>query len=113
MNEDCIHFAFAFLSLSSAADDPELAKCKCWEGYQPQKWEKRVQCFGILLLNVQDCNVPERPKCVCSGNVTGILSDSSGVWCSEYTSGKDHRKWECENKEDWAKFYAENPKEKP
>ncbi|XP_018563876.1 uncharacterized protein LOC108905487 [Anoplophora glabripennis] len=101
------------LALLYKAHADELSDCKCWEGYKATKTNEGVRCQGILLLHAMDCNVPERPKCVCTGNVTGILTDSSGTWCSEYANGKEQRKWECENKAEWDKFYQSYPKEKP
>ncbi|KAJ8934218.1 hypothetical protein NQ314_013496 [Rhamnusium bicolor] len=91
----------------------ELSDCKCWDGYEAKKSQDGVHCSGILVFHAQPCNIPERPKCVCSGNVNGILSDAEGTWCAEYSEGKGQRKWACENKEDWDKFFKQYPNEKP
>lgn len=104
--------SFLLLAILYMAHADELSDCKCWEGYVAKKTQEGVRCHGILLLHIMECNVPERPRCECSGNVTGILSDSTGIWCSEYVNGTEHRKWACENKEDWDKFYELYPKEK-
>ncbi|KAJ8972192.1 hypothetical protein NQ317_005189 [Molorchus minor] len=62
----------AFFSSAYAASD--TSNCKCWDGYEPKKDSDGVKCYGILLLHTLPCNTPERPKCECSGDVTGILS---------------------------------------
>lgn len=91
----------------------ELSECKCWSGYEPKKSDDGIRCFGVKLLHAMECNEPQRPDCKCSGNVTGILSDSSGTWCTEYIKGEDSKKWPCENKEEWDMFFKKYPNEKP
>lgn len=82
--------------------------CKCWEGYEPQLFQDgEVACIGWLLPTLMECNVPEPPRCVCSGEVTGILTDSSGTWCSIYSKGEEIKRWACENKEDWRRYNKE------
>lgn len=95
----------------STAD--EISDCKCWDGYKPMKSDNGVRCYGILLLHAMNCNEPERPDCKCSGEISGILSDATGTWCTYYQKGKETKKWACENKEEWDKFFKQYPKEKP
>ncbi|KAG5865667.1 hypothetical protein JTB14_005071 [Gonioctena quinquepunctata] len=105
--------ALCFLTFTCLSWADELSDCKCWSGYEPHKDQDGVNCYGIMLLHTKRCNEPQPPKCVCSGEVTGILSDSTGIWCSQSSEGKIEKKWACENKEEWDKYYKENPSEKP
>lgn len=87
--------------------------CKCWDGYEANNGPDGPECRGILLLHSMPCNEPQPPQCKCSGNVTGILKDETGIWCSTYAEGKEVKRWSCENAEDWKKFFEQNPEYKP
>lgn len=92
--------------LTSAEND-----CKCWQGYQPhQTKEGSTICRGVMFLTELPCNIPEPPECKCSKNVTGIVTDATGTYCSTYSKGKEMERWSCENKEDWDRYKQETAK---
>lgn len=98
--------------LASFCYADKLSDCKCWAGFEAKKSESGVKCFGTGLLHIMDCNEPERPDCKCSGEVSGKLSDASGMWCTQLAAD-GLKKWACENKEEWDKFFKKYPNEKP
>ncbi|KAK4874982.1 hypothetical protein RN001_014342 [Aquatica leii] len=100
--------ASCFISIFSK---PLSKECKCWDGYQPN--DNGSECVGVLILHVMQCNIPQAPRCKCSGDVSGILSDKTGIWCTTYKSGKELKRWECENKTEWQKFFEKHPEYKP
>lgn len=108
-----VSIIFLFIALVTLTRADELSGCKCWTGYRAMKSDDGVRCFGILLLHSMDCNEPERPDCKCSGDVNGILSDATGTWCSQNQKDGENKKWACENKEEWEKFFKQYPNEKP
>ncbi|KAJ8933622.1 hypothetical protein NQ318_002820 [Aromia moschata] len=54
--------------------------------------------------NFQPCNLPEKPFCECSGDVTAIRVDSDGTWCAKYSKGVLLKKWNCENRVEWESY---------
>ncbi|XP_023021608.2 uncharacterized protein [Leptinotarsa decemlineata] len=108
-------FIFLVLTLliaSISAD--ELSDCKCQEGFTPQKDEiDGVNCHGVVLKSILPCNIVFKPDCECGDDATSVVQDSSGTWCGRFTDGKEDKRWECENREDWDAFYLKHPEEKP
>lgn len=100
------------LALISVAFADELSDCKCLEGYRPDKTpEGVVMCYGIFNKALAPCNLVQRPRCKCGPEVTGILSDASGVWCVKNVRGKQIKRWQCENREEWEDFYRHHPEQ--
>ncbi|KAF2896902.1 hypothetical protein ILUMI_09275 [Ignelater luminosus] len=97
------------LAVSVTNAKPSPKECKCWDGYEPKIGADGPECSGISILRTVPCNESQPPQCKCSGNVTGILKDETGIWCSTYAEGKETKRWECENKDEWNKFYEEYP----
>ncbi|KAL3286034.1 hypothetical protein HHI36_000547 [Cryptolaemus montrouzieri] len=83
--------------------------CKCWEGYRAQYGKDGAQCFGIRLMHIMPCNVPQPPRCICSGSVNNILKDGTGTWCTTYKKGHELRRWPCENTKEWDDFFKKHP----
>lgn len=54
------------------------------------------------------CNIPEAPKCLCTGKMTSVLKDKTGLWCIEFDSGKEVKRWRCQNKIEWKIFMINN-----
>lgn len=98
-------WALFFLTVSALTLADELENCKCWSGYEPASTPEGVLCQGIYLLHTMECNIPQPPRCICNSDATGILTDKTGIWCAQYFRGKEIRRWHCENKEDWDKYY--------
>ncbi|KAJ8933623.1 hypothetical protein NQ318_002821 [Aromia moschata] len=101
------------LTVLSSSLALELSECKCHTGFEPKAIEERVKCVGTYVTTTKPCNVPERPSCKCSGNVSAILNNIEGTWCLEYARGLELRRWPCENQEEWERFYREYPNERP
>ncbi|CAH1105985.1 unnamed protein product, partial [Psylliodes chrysocephalus] len=95
----------------------EFSDCKCKEGYSPQNdTSGNVYCRGNVVKSVRSilpCNIIFKPDCTCGSEATSVVQDSSGTWCGRFIDGKEDRRWECENKNDWEAFYQEHPEEKP
>ncbi|KAG5877492.1 hypothetical protein JTB14_020855 [Gonioctena quinquepunctata] len=92
----------------------ELSDCKCNEGFTTQSDENGgVYCHGVVLKSILPCNITFKPDCVCSSDATSVVQDSSGTWCGRFIDGKEDKRWECENKEEWIAFYADHPEEMP
>ncbi|KAJ8934220.1 hypothetical protein NQ314_013498 [Rhamnusium bicolor] len=101
-------FFIVLLAVTSMVFANELSDCKCHVGYEAKKEESgAVKCYGIYIKAILPCNLPRRPRCVCSSTVTGIIHDDTGTWCGEFSKGREIRRWACENKEDW-KEYSQN-----
>lgn len=100
----------AFLVIANA---DELENCKCPDGYVAAKNDNGLICNGIFLKAIMPCNLPHRPRCVCSPPVTAILSEHGGVWCYQARRGIEIKRWPCENTDEWDEFYAQNPEEAP
>lgn len=106
MKLPCALLLLAVFALTSA---DELSDCKCWTGYQAAKTPEGIYCNGIYLFHTMECNVPEPPRCVCNSDATGILTDKTGTWCSQYFRGKELKRWHCENKQEWEEYLGELP----
>lgn len=106
-----INLLLLFVSLTTFSKADDLSDCKCWEGYKAKKTDDGVRCIGVLLLHAMECNEPKRPDCKCTGNVGGILYDTTGTWCTK-NEKEELKKWACENKEEWETFFKEYPDEK-
>nr|XP_022909727.1 uncharacterized protein LOC111420901 [Onthophagus taurus] len=78
-------------------------RCRCWEGYRPQRADGELKCYSKELFHWMSCNVPKPPKCICTGN-NGVLKDHSGTWCTVYEDGNEHKRWHCENSQEWELF---------
>lgn len=96
----------ALLAVTYVLADDDITKCKCNEGYEARKDpDGKVKCYGILLKAIMPCNLVSHPKCKCSEPVTSVLTDANGTWCTQFTKGKEIKRWECENKEEWEEFF--------
>lgn len=87
----------------------ELSDCKCGEGQQAQKTPEGVKCLGILTKIIVPCNVPRIPTCRCTGDATAsVNSANEGSYCVQSKEGKEVKRWDCENKEEWAEYKKNN-----
>lgn len=103
-----IFYSVVIVSISFTLAKPSIKNCECWDGYKATYSANSLQCEGIDILHTMSCNKPRLPKCKCSGNVSGILWDKTGVWCTTYIAGTEIRRWHCENKKQWAWFFLKN-----
>lgn len=81
-----------------------LENCKCRPGLVPKETGDGIQCSGIVLKIITPCNIPYEPSCKCTGDVSSIKKTKDGVWCVKSESGKEVKKWDCENKEEWDEY---------
>ncbi|KAK9869204.1 hypothetical protein WA026_002954 [Henosepilachna vigintioctopunctata] len=72
----------ATLMLTVVFSEGKTIRCKCWDGYKPQIDKDGPHCFGVKLTHIMPCNLPQPPRCVCTGSVNNILKDSTGTWCT-------------------------------
>ncbi|XP_017768219.1 PREDICTED: uncharacterized protein LOC108556560 [Nicrophorus vespilloides] len=104
---DMFKCAFILISLAmlhANCLEYTLEECKCGEGYKAEKNEGgKVECLGVMVAHAKPCNLPEVPKCVCSEEVSAILTDAEGSWCTN-GKGDSKKKWACENKADWDEY---------
>lgn len=56
------------------------------------------------------CNEPQKPQCKCTNNASGILTDATGTYCTQYSEGIQLRKWDCENSEEWSNYKKSSEK---
>ncbi|KAF2885158.1 hypothetical protein ILUMI_21003 [Ignelater luminosus] len=93
-----------YLSLAEP-NEASLDKCKCFKGYKAIMEKEGPVCVGLMNNFKVKCNMPEPPRCECSGSVIGIQTDREGKWCLM----KNSPKRECENRKEWRDFYEKNP----
>lgn len=97
----------SFLVLSRADQSPQ---CSCWRNFEPKtQVDGDVVCKSLMSRRTMECNIPQRPLCRCPG-ATGIVFDvAGGDWhCEKINNGNVLKKWDCENKEEIAKFDREH-----
>lgn len=92
-----------FLIVIANAD--ELSDCKCGEGQEAQKTPEGVKCLGIVTKIILPCNLPRIPRCLCTGDATAsVNSVDEGSYCVQNDNGREVKRWNCENKEDWDEY---------
>lgn len=82
--------------------------CYCWWGYVEHS-KPDPHCRNTMTDHVMPCNFPKTPTCKCTGNVSNILKDRTGTWCTRYSKGEELMRWPCENRDDWVKFFELYP----
>ncbi|XP_057667922.1 uncharacterized protein LOC130900931 [Diorhabda carinulata] len=86
--------------------------CRCLDNYEARNDPKSgYKCYGLVSKVISNCNTIRRPKCLCT-DPTGVLTDATGTWCTEYRSGREIRRWSCENRNDWEAFFTQYPDER-
>lgn len=94
------------------SEELTVENCHCNEGYKTAKTENgTLECIGINVYNSEPCNTVNPPTCNCTGDVSSIVIDEKGTWCSATPKADTPSKlWPCENKEEWIAYRSTNEK---
>ncbi|KAK4874764.1 hypothetical protein RN001_014124 [Aquatica leii] len=66
------------------SNEVSLEPCSCWEGYKAEATANGVICVGIYVFKTMPCNQIKEPRCECSKEANGILTDKVGSHCAKY-----------------------------
>ncbi|XP_028130049.1 uncharacterized protein LOC114326046 isoform X3 [Diabrotica virgifera virgifera] len=106
-----VGIVFAALAVALVTAD-EISDCRCVPGHEARKdFDGVVKCHfpPNLIMLPYDCNITDYPPCICSGSTEPekILTTAKGFECKEVEQVKPlkFRRWPCENKEEWEKYY--------
>lgn len=95
------------------AEEITLETCHCNEGYKPEKRDDgTIECVGINVYNTEACNIKNPPKCKCTGDVSSIVIDDKGTWCSATPKEGAPKLWPCENEDEWVAYKTTLEQEK-
>ncbi|KAJ8925950.1 hypothetical protein NQ315_009803, partial [Exocentrus adspersus] len=100
---------FLFMAACLGVSHATGRSCVCWEGYKSESNGNDPHCVAVDQFHIMPCNMPKAPKCHCSGQVSDILKDKTGTWCTRYSKGEELMRWPCENVEEWKDFFKKHP----
>lgn len=87
------------------ANGDEVPDCKCSPGTEAKQTPEGPKCLGIRTKIILPCNLPKIPTCLCTGDATAsVNSVKEGSYCVQNEDGKEVKRWDCENAEEWEEY---------